>query len=506
MYRLAPVLFYLISANAEAQAGVGEIKWSYKAEERVGSPAIGSDYTIYFTTNRYVLSSPGFKGSLYALDPDGTLKWYVDMNDYESVQKAFPTKGVELSTPVLGTDGTVYLCLMSRITGYSYGYALAMNHLTGEREWRKELASRKDDIAWERDSRSPAIGPDETFYFFTSVGLSKEWDYLHSVNSDSTLNWSVNTNMGPSPVIGADGTIYYGYMSYLYALNPDGTEKWRELVGGNTMSGLAIGSDGTVYFGGEDSCLYAVNPLDGSVSWIAKTDGAVVGSPVIGFDEVVYVTARDSALSSLHAFEQGGEEKWRYQIEGMMTDPAFAANGFLYVGLCGSESVPSLCEIDAGDLNWKCMLEDDSAEYVSTPVIGPNGTVYAGTNDYLYAVQGSAPLANSSWPMDRHDLSRTAWINGSGVEGVAEEPDHGSSYGSGIRIKICVVLDRLRVDYILPQGQEGTIDVYNPLGQRVSEISVLSRGSVELDLSVGVYLIVLRSNGKAISSKAVVVQ
>ncbi|MEF8874652.1 MAG: PQQ-binding-like beta-propeller repeat protein, partial [Candidatus Thermoplasmatota archaeon] len=62
-----------------------------------------------------------------------------------------------------------------------------------------------------------------------------------------------------SPAIGSDGTIYVGSRdTNLYALNPDGTEKWRFDTGNYVLSSPAIGSDGTIYVGTYDAKLVAV--------------------------------------------------------------------------------------------------------------------------------------------------------------------------------------------------------------------------------------------------------
>ena len=62
-----------------------------------------------------------------------------------------------------------------------------------------------------------------------------------------------------SPAIGADGTIYVGSKDYsLYAINADGTQKWKFTTGGFVQSSAAIGTDGTIYFGSVDGNLYAL--------------------------------------------------------------------------------------------------------------------------------------------------------------------------------------------------------------------------------------------------------
>lgn len=46
--------------------------------------------------------------------------------------------------------------------------------------------------------------------------------------------------------VGADGTIYAGSAEGIYAVHPDGSEKWSYTA--PDVNGLAIGPDGTVYY------------------------------------------------------------------------------------------------------------------------------------------------------------------------------------------------------------------------------------------------------------------
>lgn len=88
-------------------------------------------------------------------------------------------------------------------------------------------------------------------------------DQLHTGRSPyldpqtSKLEWFYRTEEGRievTPAVGADGTVYFGSVdstlapdSYFYALNPDGTLKWRVKTLGDAFSMAALGWNGTIY-------------------------------------------------------------------------------------------------------------------------------------------------------------------------------------------------------------------------------------------------------------------
>lgn len=72
-----------------------------------------------------------------------------------------------------------------------------------------------------------------------------------------------------STAIGKDGTIYFGSDdNHIYALNPDGSEKWRFKMNGvdDMDSSPAIGEDGTIYVGSRDGNLYAIHGESGGLA------------------------------------------------------------------------------------------------------------------------------------------------------------------------------------------------------------------------------------------------
>jgi outer membrane protein assembly factor BamB len=81
------------------------------------------------------------------------------------------------------------------------------------------------------------------------------------------MQWSFDTggSLLTSPAIATDGTIYIVSAGKLYAINPDGSEKWS-FSSGYIDNSPSIGADGTVYVGSGDNNLYAVYP-NGTENW-----------------------------------------------------------------------------------------------------------------------------------------------------------------------------------------------------------------------------------------------
>lgn len=102
-------------------------------------------------------------------------------------------------------------------------------------------------------------------------------------------------------MIGADGTLYVSSGDTLFAINPDGSEKWRFKTDYN-ISSATIGANGTIYISSSESLLYSLNP-DGSEKWSFSVDGKVYPRPVIGEDGTIYIGSRDHNLYAIGGFE-----------------------------------------------------------------------------------------------------------------------------------------------------------------------------------------------------------
>ncbi|MBU1625915.1 PQQ-binding-like beta-propeller repeat protein, partial [bacterium] len=197
----------------------GTLKWTL-AFEACSSPAIGTDDTIYITSNDFINS----KGKLCAINPSSTLKW------------TYQTSNELYSHPSIGADGTIY--------AMSQNKSLYAINPDGTLKWNNSYSNNFWSYL--------AIGGDGTIYVGSDYGTK-----LYAINpNNGTLKWTFATpdyDFVHSPVISADGTIYCGCDgTKIYAINPNGTLKWSYIVGDTVSSLPVIEQDGTLYVGTYD--------------------------------------------------------------------------------------------------------------------------------------------------------------------------------------------------------------------------------------------------------------
>jgi len=302
----------------------------------------------------------------YALNPDGSLKW------------KYKTGGHITSTPAIAEDGTIYV-------GAWDDYLHAFYPNNGTRKWKFNANSA--NIA-----SSPAIAEDGTIYFGTLWSLGNGGK-IFAVNPDGTEKWRYQTGgaIVSDPAIGDDGTIYIGSLdNYLYALYPNGTLRWRFKTGDDVKSPPSIAEDGTIYFGSFDDNLYALNP-DGTLRWKVGTSFGTSANPSIADDGTIY-----AGTNKLRAFHPNGNLKWSFNLGPEQwigsSSPAISADGTIYFGTRigeGNEGGEIIAVNPDGTERWRKRI---AANYYvdSSPCIGEDGTVYIGSTydqgrGYLHA-------------------------------------------------------------------------------------------------------------------------
>ena len=264
--------YYLYALTSQ-----GEFKWKYAVSGPIGSsPAVGQDGTIYFgSEDAYV----------YALNPDGTLKWsftYGSDDIYSSPAVA------------IGPDGTIYIGSELRNNLY------ALNS-DGSLKWFYHANGYFNS--------SPSIAADGTIYIGSGPGYNFA---LHAINPDGSSKWIHPVDSWiywSSPAISAaDGTVYIGSFTQsnfslqqgkVYAVNPDGSRKWTQTTAGKVDSSPAIGKDGLIYIGSDDGKIQAINSADGSLKWEYATGGPVTNSSAIDEQGNLYIGSYDGKLYCL---------------------------------------------------------------------------------------------------------------------------------------------------------------------------------------------------------------
>lgn len=333
------------------------IKWRYTLKNRIGSPAVDSEGTIYV--------SDGETG-LYAFNPEGSLEWH-----YE-IENGFK------SPASIGPDGTIY------VGAYHALYAFDP---AGSVKWSYTKKYATFNCA-------PAVAEDGTIY----VGAE---GVLLAISPEGGTNWQCDLPFGyirTSPVIADDGTIFVAGEYMVCAVSPEGYQKWVRGIGDLVSFSLSLGTYGTVYVGSLDKRLYALDPADGAIKWFYNTEGAVMAAPAVGADNILCFPSHDGYF---YALSPNGTLKWRSELEGSsLAVPAIASDGTIHV-LAGRYFYSFNPD---GSLEWRTAMEGATE---GSTAVGPDGTVYVCESQHFYAFEGSSPLASSPWPMLGHDAQHT---------------------------------------------------------------------------------------------------
>ncbi|MDZ7360881.1 MAG: choice-of-anchor D domain-containing protein [candidate division KSB1 bacterium] len=318
----------------------------------------------------------------------------------------------KLGSPVLGSDGTIYIPGNDNDTLYAVSP-------DGRLQWQFTGKKLSDELFV-----APAIvGRDGVIY----LGSTK--NIFYAVNPDGSLRWSkaLEGEVRLSATIGRDGTIYVAAKDCrLYAITPDGNIKWRVSLGRLPGNAPAIASDGTIYvvageflkgYGPDGSRLLEVN---------CSAVGVLNGLIVDGF-ELIYVTALESP--NVLAISNSGAEHWSYRFPdsfGPAQLPALGNDGNLYFASAKSGELFALnrngskrwsASPVAGKFLTELILDhanqiyivDDNAGLISasegghlrwsmpeiqcqfSPALGADGTIYVASDKKLYAIGASAP-------------------------------------------------------------------------------------------------------------------
>jgi len=271
----------------------GTLKWEWTTPEdgdpyphaQICGVTLGADGTIYTAH----CGAGNYKRHLFAINPNGTLKWVY------STDSIFGFSGI-----TIGKNGEVYGSLGSYAAYENYPI-YAFNPDNGSILWRSV------GLGQPVGQGGMAVGSDGTIY----VPIHST---LVALNPNGTIKWEYALQGQSSiPSIGSDGTIY-GTSKGLHALTSSGQLKWTASDGSPGAPEIAIAADGTIYstlfhshIGGRFT---AVNP-DGTIKWKLEIP-SWGGSPAIGSDGTIYVTGgvRPGVLTAVHGSSPLASSPW----------------------------------------------------------------------------------------------------------------------------------------------------------------------------------------------------
>lgn len=363
---------FIFIHNAQAQENV-TLKWRYVTSSGFNRMiAVTDDGTIYATNSNQIL---------YAISPEGQLKWQVKSSEYD------------MSAPSVDANGTIY---------YSTFFPGALCSVSSEGESLKCLSTS--------EAGAPAaIDNQQNIYWATMLGG------ISSYAPNNSFRW--RTSLDGWGDVGAtisdDGNLYAiaynandnGDESKVYSISKTGEINWSSHFNYRIVDRPVIDENGHLYFAGNkgsirQGTLISVD-ADGKTRWIKPLFDEVRFSPTIDTSGRIII----STDNKVRAYSASGSTIWSTNTSGIEnTAPTIASDGTIYVG----SSTGILYAIKPNGLQKFTYSVEGAIK--AAPTIDDNGTLYFGTNKgFLYALNtDSGPLANTPCPKRFCDLNNTS--------------------------------------------------------------------------------------------------
>jgi hypothetical protein len=284
-YQFAPVvdhnnIIYVPSGNNLLSINPnGTLKWSYPtSSSTVYTPSVAINGNIYFQTS---------DDGVYALDNNGSLLW-----------KYKPAGYIGNGYVALDKDMTIYADITA--DGYYPRYGLHAIEASGKQ------------VKWVFPGGGiPAIHPNGNIYSVWTSSDGQNRAILYSLNRSNGLPiWWKDVNLWHrEPTIGPNGNIYVNCDSKLMAFSANGDNCWSYNNNGDWVSppGISItGINNTIYFPSFSyfnnmSYIHAVN-LNGSTKWmlpLGKMEN-MASSPLIDNNENILIRLNSGLMVLNH--------------------------------------------------------------------------------------------------------------------------------------------------------------------------------------------------------------
>jgi outer membrane protein assembly factor BamB len=232
--------------------------------------------------------------------------------------------------------------------------------------------------------------------------------------------WSFGTGRGLfiTPIVAGDGAIYFGSADHnFYALNPNGTLRWRFPTGNIIDAAAALDpAQRSVTIGSADENLYHLSTDPRRLSrarrilWKYHATLRPASGQLVDWweDDVAYgpdgniYTGNTGGV--IYSFTPGGRLRWTFRAgNSVWTMPAFGADGHTFWGSV-DRSIYGLTGMGRQLWNTPTL-----GFLVSSPAIGSDGTVYIGSFDSkLYALDPATGVPKWTFGTNDHIYSSPA--------------------------------------------------------------------------------------------------
>lgn len=269
---------------------------------------------------------------------------------------------VKTSNPVFSPDGkTMYIP-----TSTPAGHLFAIDVVSGEFKWVFAISQ----ITY---GGGALVAPDGTIY---QCVRNATINNVYAINPNGTQKWAVKLDaaIGAFPALSADGVLYcLTNKSTLYALDASsGAIKWQQSLDGATGSAVAIDKAGNVY-AGTSAAIYSFKP-NKEQNWKLEEVNVTEQATFALKDQVLYATLKNGGLVAVDM--TNGTKKWMYPTtKGDAYFPIADKNGNVYFTEKGSQTVHAVNA--SGSKIWEKNV-GNNLNY-SGGALSTDGILYIGT-------------------------------------------------------------------------------------------------------------------------------
>ena len=328
------------------------------------SPAISNDGTIYIGYSTVDSQGNPSQGYLVAFNGNGSVKWSYSL---------LPGDTIYESTPAIGANGIIYI-------GSSLGYVYAVNP-DGTSKWFRQYTLGLPVIIGSITA-SLTIGYDENIYFgyngFIDTTPTSGWSaLLFSIkSSDGTINWSFNPypnsanrpTINDSVAIDKNNNIYFGYQlnnndqqTYFVCVNSSGVQLWQTDINHSNLGSVLLLSRPTlnvdnsyvyvlnIYYQSTPDIIYlnAIKTVDGtidnskSLTINVNNNGFNYNSIARDLNDNLYFSVNDTNNNAVIYSVKNGSINWTYTVNApnvvnglayINNSPSIGSDGTLYFG------------------------------------------------------------------------------------------------------------------------------------------------------------------------------